>query len=153
VRLPQTSPKKGRIEIIPMIDAIFFLLVFFMFSSLSMVKMKGMGVALPRSPEGGAAQVSAKTTAEAPKVMIRVSADGSVSVDGTSLDPSDISAKVRNRLAANPGSLVIVQPDQSGRMQQVVTVMDTLNEVTLPDGSRPTVLIATEPVDHPQNKP
>ena len=36
--------RKARIEIIPMIDTIFFLLVFFMFTSLSMVQMKGMGV-------------------------------------------------------------------------------------------------------------
>jgi biopolymer transport protein ExbD len=153
VRLPQRPPKKGRIEIIPMIDAIFFLLVFFMFSSLSMVKMKGLGVALPRSPEGATPHVSARAAADAPKVMVTVSAEGLVSVDDTPLNPGNIPAMVRNRLAAHPGSIVIVRPDEGGRMQQVVAVMDALNEVALPDGSRPTILIATEPVEKPQVKP
>jgi biopolymer transport protein ExbD len=153
MRLSQPPPKKGRIEIVPMIDAIFFLLVFFMFSSLSMVKMKGLGMALPRSPGGAAPNVSAKAAADAPKVLVTVSAEGLVSVDGTPLNPGNIPAMVRNRLTAHPGSIVIVRPDEGGRMQQVVAVMDALNEVTLPDGSRPTVLIATAPVEKPQEKP
>jgi biopolymer transport protein ExbD len=152
MRLSQPPPKKGRIEIVPMIDAIFFLLVFFMFSSLSMVKMKGLGMALPRSPVG-APNVSAKAAADAPKVIVTVSAEGLVSVDGTPLNPGNIPAMVRNHLTTHPGSIVILRPDDGGRMQQVVAVMDALNEVVLPDGSRPTVLIATEPVDKPQEKP
>ena len=40
--LPRT-----RIEIIPMIDTIFFLLVFFMLSSLSLTRLRGLPVALP----------------------------------------------------------------------------------------------------------
>ena len=38
---------RARIEIIPMIDTIFFLLVFFMLSSLSMTRLKGLPVDLP----------------------------------------------------------------------------------------------------------
>jgi biopolymer transport protein ExbD len=50
MRLPQAPRKRARIEIVPMIDAIFFLLVFFMFSSLSMIKLSGLPVALPQTP-------------------------------------------------------------------------------------------------------
>ena len=48
VNIPKQALKKARIEIIPMIDTIFFLLVFFMFTSLSMVKMHGLDVSLPK---------------------------------------------------------------------------------------------------------
>ena len=41
--------KRARIEIIPMIDTIFFLLVFFMITSLSMVQMQAHRVSLPQS--------------------------------------------------------------------------------------------------------
>src|SRR5687768_10424899 len=41
------APKKARIEIIPLIDIMFFLLACFMLVSLSMVQMRGMTVALP----------------------------------------------------------------------------------------------------------
>ena len=48
VNIHKQPMKKARIEIIPMIDTIFFLLVFFMFTSLSMVKMNGLDVSLPK---------------------------------------------------------------------------------------------------------
>ena len=65
----KTPPmKKARIEIIPMIDTIFFLLVFFMFTSLSMVKMKGMDVSLPKD--------STSTEAPPPQVVITVNQAG-----------------------------------------------------------------------------
>lgn len=41
--------KRTRIEIIPMIDTIFFLLVFFMLSSLSLTHLNGLRVNLPRA--------------------------------------------------------------------------------------------------------
>src|ERR1700722_5206845 len=41
--------KRARIEIIPMIDTMFFLLVFFMLSSLALTKLNGLPVNLPRA--------------------------------------------------------------------------------------------------------
>ncbi len=41
--------KRTRIEIIPMIDTMFFLLVFFMLSSLALVRLNGLPVNLPRA--------------------------------------------------------------------------------------------------------
>ncbi len=41
--------KRTKIEIIPMIDTIFFLLVFFMLSSLALVKLNGLPVNLPNA--------------------------------------------------------------------------------------------------------
>ncbi len=48
MKLKAYQPKKARIEIIPMIDTIFFLLVFFMIASLAMTTQKGMPVNLPK---------------------------------------------------------------------------------------------------------
>src|SRR5579872_6626397 len=41
--------KRTRIEIIPMIDTMFFLLVFFMLSSLALTRMRGLPVNLPQA--------------------------------------------------------------------------------------------------------
>lgn len=41
--------KRTKIEIIPMIDTMFFLLVFFMLSSLSMTRIQGLPVNLPQA--------------------------------------------------------------------------------------------------------
>jgi len=45
----QRELKRTKIEIIPMIDTMFFLLVFFMLSSLALTKMVGLPVNLPKS--------------------------------------------------------------------------------------------------------
>ena len=47
MKLPPSEKKKARIEIIPMIDTMFFLLVFFMIATLSMTLQRGMPVNLP----------------------------------------------------------------------------------------------------------
>ena len=52
MRIQRRNPKKARIEIIPMIDTIFFLLVFFMISTLSMAQYRGMPVNLPKAASG-----------------------------------------------------------------------------------------------------
>ena len=52
MRLARRTIKKARIEIIPMIDTIFFLLVFFMISTLSMARYSGLPVNLPKAATG-----------------------------------------------------------------------------------------------------
>jgi len=53
VRLPRARARRARIEIIPMIDIIFFLLVFFMIATLSMAVYRGLPVGLPAAATGG----------------------------------------------------------------------------------------------------
>jgi len=50
--LPQRRPhKKGRVEIIPMIDVMLFLLIFFIMITLQMITDKGLKLDLPTSSE------------------------------------------------------------------------------------------------------
>lgn len=49
MKVPRRTRKKARIEIIPMIDTMFFLLVFFMVATLSMTIQKGLQVNLPHA--------------------------------------------------------------------------------------------------------
>ena len=45
-------PRRARIEIVPVIDVVFLLLVFFMMASLSMTVYRGLPVNLPRASTG-----------------------------------------------------------------------------------------------------
>ena len=56
MRLARRTLKKARIEIIPMIDTIFFLLVFFMISTLSMSRYSGLPVQLTEGGHGTTAR-------------------------------------------------------------------------------------------------
>jgi biopolymer transport protein ExbD len=155
VRLPRPEPKKARIEIIPMIDAIFFLLVFFMYSSLSMVKMNGLAATLPKAPpspaapppQGGpSAAGGARTTRTPQRLMLDVPAAGALTVDGAAAgDPQAAARALSARLAARPDAVVVVRAGAGATTQRLVDVMDALNAVRLPDGKAPTVLVATPP--------
>ena len=50
--LRRRESRRARIEIVPMIDVVFFLLVFFMMASLSMAVYGGLPVNLPQAATG-----------------------------------------------------------------------------------------------------
>ncbi len=66
--------KKGRIELIPMIDVMFFLLVFFMILTLRMIPDQGLGLALP--------QASTAKVMPRPQILISLTPDGAIHVRG-----------------------------------------------------------------------
>ena len=92
----QWKPKKARIEIIPMIDTIFFLLVFFMIESLSMVQMQSHRVALPESRTA-----RAKPGAD---VVVTLTGDGEYYVDRQRVPELSVREAVAARVAESPRS-------------------------------------------------
>ncbi|MGY4299082.1 hypothetical protein ACVWXN_007177 [Bradyrhizobium sp. i1.4.4] len=82
--------KKGRIEIIPMIDIMLFLLVFFIMITLRMIPATGIASQLPQS--------STAQDLPHPKIVVTMFADGAIETDGQKLTIDDLTAK----LAAEP---------------------------------------------------
>lgn len=109
--------RQPRLMIIPMIDIIFFLMVFFLFSTLQMVYQKSMPVNLP---------VASQTQQEAPKpVSITVMADGSVSIGEDKVPLDDVESRVA-QLADKSETPVILRADEKAEHGQVVKVMDQI---------------------------
>lgn len=107
--------KKARIEIIPMIDIMFFLLVFFVMITLHMIPNAGLKTQLPSSANALALPP--------PKVMVSLSTDGSMSVDGRVLTP----AQLTSMLSARPDALhtvVTIAGSKAAQIQDLVAVMD-----------------------------
>ncbi len=89
-------PKKhARIEIIPLIDIMFFLLASFMMVSLSQTTMKGMKVALPTGSSG-------QTQSKKDYVSFSVDRDGYIYWDKVKIDYPDVLTKLRETRATNP---------------------------------------------------
>jgi biopolymer transport protein ExbD len=132
VRLPRREIKRARIEIVPMIDTIFFLLVFFMIASLAMTKMTGMPVQLPKSA----------TAKEKPvvKVMVTVTAAGEYYVDKERVAFEEIRGEIAARLRDNPQVVVILNCDRRQQVQRLVHVMEEVKRANAQN-----VMIATEP--------
>src|SRR5512132_431306 len=100
MRLRRREIKKARIEIIPMIDTIFFLLVFFMISTLSMARYSGLPVNLPKAATG---QQTANDNA-----TVTIKPDGSVAIDKQDVPRTQVGEILKVRLGKNPDLLVLI---------------------------------------------
>ena len=116
MRLARRTIKKARIEIIPMIDTIFFLLVFFMISTLSMARYSGLPVNLPKAASG---QQPASESA-----AVTITQDGKVFIDKQEVARDNIRSVLQQRLVTKPDLLVLINADERVEHGRVVEVMD-----------------------------
>ena len=116
MRLPRQGYKRARIEIIPMIDTVFFLLVFFMVASLSMTLETGMRVNLPKAQ---AAEREALT-----KVTVSLASDGTIYLDREPTALAALRAALAQRIRENPRVVVVINADEQVTHGKVVAVMD-----------------------------
>jgi biopolymer transport protein ExbD len=116
MRIQRRTLKKARIEIIPMIDTIFFLLVFFMISTLSMAQYRGMPVNLPKAASG--------QQAPAESAAITIDNQGRLFVDKQPVEKSMLGDLLRQQLAQNADLLVVINADEAVEHGRVVEVMD-----------------------------
>jgi biopolymer transport protein ExbD len=124
--------KKARIEIIPMIDTIFFLLVFFMITSLSMVQMSAHKVNLPDS----------STAHEKPleKVVVSISKEGEYYVDRRPVLFAAIEPYLEEKIHDNPSIVVVINCDKDQSVETFLRTMDIIKQA-----NPASLLIATAP--------
>jgi biopolymer transport protein ExbD len=116
MRIQRRNPKKARIEIIPMIDTIFFLLVFFMISTLSMAQYRGMPVNLPKAASG--------QQAPAESAAITIDKESRIFFNKEEVDQSALGDLLRQQLEQNSDLLVVINADNGVEHGRVVEVMD-----------------------------
>ena len=118
MRIPRRIPEKARIEIIPMIDVIFFLLVFFMLSTLSMTISRGLPVNLPTA---ATAQKEAREN-----VNLTVTQDGKLFLNKQPITMQDMGQRVKAAVASDPQLTVVVNADGQVLHSTVVDILDEL---------------------------
>jgi biopolymer transport protein ExbD len=106
--------KRGRIEIIPMIDVMFFLLVTFMLASLSMQNLHSLPVNLP---QGQAAPMQPKTP-----VTLTITSDSTIFLDKTEVTLDTLASALKPMLDG-PESSVIVAADTTAPYGVTVNAM------------------------------
>jgi len=116
--------KKARIEIIPMIDVMMFLLVFFVLISINVIPALGLKTKLP---------ISSTASDERPleKVIVTLTKNDVIQVDGKTLQSLDeVKSVVESIKQHAKGRLsVIVNGDESVSLQRLVDVMDVLKSI------------------------
>ena len=111
--------KKARIEIIPLIDIMFFLLASFMMVSLSQVHMKGMKVNLPAGSSG-------ETQNKREYVSLSVDKDGYFYFDKTQMDIDQLVQTMQQVHQATPDAKVFVRGDRDAIHGNVIRLLNVI---------------------------
>lgn len=111
--------RKARIEIIPMIDVMMFLLVFFVLISLHVIPAMGLKTQLPTSSKPEKLEVRKH-------VVVTVTKDGHIQLDGVEHTLEALQAALRQLAQANTAVDVVVNSDRDASVQQLVDVMDAV---------------------------
>ncbi len=99
--LPQ---KKARLEIIPLIDIMFFLLASFMMVTLTMTKQHTIGVNLPSA-------VKSSTNLKPDNITLAVTAAGKVLMEKKPVTLEELATELKQRLEANKELPVYISGD------------------------------------------
>ena len=111
--------KKARLEIIPLIHIMFFLLACFMLVSLSMINMKSIKVNLPTA-------VSATIETKSDFVSISVDRQGNVFLDKRPVGKNELRNEMVKLYNANKNTRVFISGDKDALHGDMVTVLDAV---------------------------
>jgi biopolymer transport protein ExbD len=118
--------KRARIEIIPLIDIIFFLLATFIMVSLSMSKNQGVQVALPTAST--AASLGDQNELDK-AVTLSVNSKGEVFYNKEKISIAQLPLKLQTLKAQSKDPKVIVNSDGNADFKHLVAVLDEVRKV------------------------
>ena len=108
--------KTARIELIPLIDIIFLLLVFFIYSMLSMVVYRGIPIVLPVA--------DSLETEKGEMLVITIDEEGDVFVGQQSVPSHELLSRLKKERAAFPGKTAIISGHKGSPYGTFVDVLD-----------------------------
>ena len=109
--------KKARIEIIPLIDIMFFLLASFMMASLSMIKLQSIKMDLPTA-------TTAKRDFKPDIVNIAVDKLGEISIDKQPMNLLEVHSYLSNKFRVSTNFPVYISGDKDATHGAVIRVLD-----------------------------
>ncbi|MFA6850862.1 MAG: biopolymer transporter ExbD [Selenomonadaceae bacterium] len=109
---------KPEVMIIPMIDIMFFLLVFFMLSTLYMVNLKTIGIDLPKADH---AEMQTSVT-----YLVTMKKDGSLWLEDKEIDEKTLLARAKNENKKNSKFALVLRADQQIDYGKIIVFLDHL---------------------------
>ena len=118
MKLSTSHQKKVRIEMLPLIDVVFLLLVFFIYAMLSMSIHRGLAVDLP---------ISASTSIETShSLVVTINENGQIYVDQSPVSADSFRKILSSRIIDLKKPLILVSADGQVSYQQLFSVMDDI---------------------------
>ena len=123
MRLTTRAHRKARIEIVPLIDVVFFLLATFVMVSLSMTRSQGMQVQLPSASTSQVQDSSDKA------LTLTVMATGEIYYNKEKITPAQLPFKLQSYKAASKDPKLVVNAASDANFKQVVAVLDEARKI------------------------
>ena len=114
--------RRPRIEIIPLIDIMFFLLATFVMVSMSMIKNRGIPVHLPIAASGAPQETKAFAT-------VTVTESGNIYLDHQPMDLEQLKARLEARKQEDPALRVFIHGDERATFGQAIRVLDQVRRL------------------------
>jgi biopolymer transport protein ExbD len=111
--------KKARIEIIPLIDIMFFLLAAFMLASLSMIRLQSIKMDLPTA-------TTASKKLQSDIVNLAVDKMGNISIDRKPMNYVEITSFLSNKFRVDTNVPVYISADKEATHGTVIGVLDVV---------------------------
>ncbi len=115
------------LNLAPMIDVVFLLLIFFMVATTFAEKEKQMDIDLP------AAESGEEATPESEMIDVYIRKDGSIVIDDVVMDRPALEQRFARARAANPATAVTIHGDRSSHLEVATEVMDVCRLAGLTD--------------------
>jgi biopolymer transport protein ExbD len=112
----------GEIDLTPMLDVVFILLIFFIVTSV-FVTEAGIDV---NKPDASTAQPRSQDL-----ILIAVSGDGQIWMDGEQIDSRFIRSRFERRLAETPNASVVIQGDEAAENQYVLRILEAARDANI----------------------
>ncbi|RLA81135.1 MAG: biopolymer transporter ExbD [Deltaproteobacteria bacterium] len=112
----RSQADEPRIELTPLVDMVFLLLIFFMLSTTFVVS-PGIKVDLPKATKE-------KVFREKRELKVTITKDNKVYLNGRRIKPKELERAFRERAKKAPQTLVIIRADARALHGKVVEVMD-----------------------------
>lgn len=121
IRSSRRGRKQARIEIIPLIDIMFFLLATFVMVSTAMIKNRGISVQLPVASSGAMEE-------RKDFVSITVTEYGDYYLDKTKVSLPELSAGLSRLKVSNADPRVFINGDKSAHLGALVSALDEVRK-------------------------
>jgi len=119
MKVEQETKPYDTINVTPMLDLAYVLLVVFILMTTASVQ--GLPIALPKPS-------AAEPSERHPVHVLRVDPDGSARLDGTPRSDEQLLAELRTIRSRDAKSTIVIQGDGQARYDRVVAMIDLCNE-------------------------
>ncbi|OYE06788.1 ExbD/TolR family protein [Nostoc sp. 'Peltigera membranacea cyanobiont' 232] len=139
-----TPIEEVQIQIIPLIDVVFCILIFFLLAALQFTRQQEINVDLPKASPSTVSGI----TSQGGSLIVTIDAVGNTYIEKQPVKRDDLGARLKQYLQANPSAIVVLNASRTATYNDVIETLDLLRQV---GGDRVSLGIIPGPSQLPTN--